>query len=274
MRLTVVGCWGGSPRAGGACSGYLLEHGGQALLLDCGPGVAGAVQHARPLESIDHVLVSHFHYDHASDAGALMYARLVRRIVQGQQGAGAQGGLGDLTFYAPDAGEDFRRLSMEGASRAVAVDEGSRVEAGPFSCTFLRTSHPVPCLAARVECEDGSVLAYTADGALNGRLAGFVAGADVLVSECSLYAGTDGAAAGGHMSSEDVARLAEAARPRTLVLSHLPIYGDTRELLEQVERRLPEGAVGRVVLAGKPCTADGALTVEAGRGEGGAACSR
>lgn len=268
MRLTVVGCWGGSPRAGGACSGYLLEHGGQALLLDCGPGVAGAVQHARPLAAIDHVVVSHYHYDHVSDAGALMYARLVARQLAALDGAA---GPGLLTFYGLAGGVDFERLSMPGASRAVAVDEGSRVEAGPFACTFLRTLHPVPCLAVRVACADGSVLAYTADGQLTERLARFVEGADILVSECSLYAGFDGAACGGHMSSEDVARLARAARPGTLVLSHLPAWGDAGELLAQVEGALGPGHAGRVVLAGRPCGPEGALVVEA-RGKGSDAC--
>lgn len=263
MRLTVVGCWGGSPRPGGACSGYLLEHDGHALLLDCGSGVAGAVQHVRPLETIDHVVLSHFHYDHASDAGALMYARLVRRQVR-RRGVEPGPVPGDLTFYAlPEGVEaDFARLTMPGASRTMAVDEGSVVEAGPFTCTFVRTRHAVPCLAVRVACVDGSVLAYTADGALTEGLAAFVVGADVLVSECSFYAGFDAAASGGHMSCEDVVRLVEVARPDTLVLSHLPVYGDPAELRAWVEQHVAPGCVGRVVLAGAPCTAEGALALD------------
>ena len=34
MRCTVIGCWGGSCRKDGACSGYLLQHGDAALLLE------------------------------------------------------------------------------------------------------------------------------------------------------------------------------------------------------------------------------------------------
>ena len=256
MRLTVVGCWGGSPRPGGACSGYLLEDGDDSLLLDCGPGVAGAVQHVRPLEAIDHVLVSHFHFDHVSDAGALMYARLVRRIV-GEP-------LGDVVFYAPEEDARVAGLAMDGAARAVGVDEGASLKIGRLNCTFLKTDHPVPCLAVRVENEEGESVAYTADGALTGRLVAFCAGADVLVSECSLYAGVDGSAM-GHMSCDDVARLAAGARPGTLVLSHLPIYGDPGELRDRVAGLLPPGAVGRVVLAGQPCTAEGRLSVEVSR---------
>ena len=38
MKLTVLGCYGPYPPAGGACSGYLLEEGGTRVLIDCGNG--------------------------------------------------------------------------------------------------------------------------------------------------------------------------------------------------------------------------------------------
>ena len=258
MRLTVIGCWGGSPRPGGACSGYLLEDGDDVLLLDCGPGVAGAVQHVRPLEAIDHVFVSHFHYDHVTDAGAIMYARLVRRII-GEP-------LGDVVFYATAKDPLVSALAMDGAAHSVEIDEGKPLKIGRLTCTFLRTDHPVPCLAVRVENEEGESVVYTADGALTDRLVAFCAGADVLVAECSLYAGVDGSVM-GHMSCDDVARLAAGARPGTLVLSHLPIYGETSELRDRVVELLPPGAVGRVVLAGQPCTAEGRLSIEVSRAD-------
>lgn len=228
----------------GACSGYLVEHDGTRILLDCGSGVAGSVQRACPLGKIDHVFVSHYHYDHVSDAGALMFARLVQRKV-GEE-------LGDITFYALGGSEqfepDFSRLSMEGASRAVAIDEGSRVDLGGLSLEFMRTSHPVSCLAARVRAADGATLVYTADGALTEGLVDFCRGADALICECSLYEGYDGSVM-GHMSCEDVTALANAARPGTLVLSHLPIYGDVERLRRWVVGHLEEGATGEVLLA-------------------------
>ena len=39
MKLTVVGCSPAWPNPGSAHSGYLLDHEGHRLLLDCGPGV-------------------------------------------------------------------------------------------------------------------------------------------------------------------------------------------------------------------------------------------
>ena len=253
MRMTVVGCWGGSPRVGGACSGYLLESGGERLLVDCGPSVAAFVQRLCPLTEIDHVLVSHYHYDHASDAGALIYARLVHRILGLTQK--------DLRFYALAEEPAFAQLAHEQASCAVGVDQGAAVEIGPFTCEFLRTKHPVPCLAMRVRDVCGATFAYTADAAYTDELARFVSDADVLVSECSLYRGVDGQTM-GHMSCDDVARLANIARPRTLVLSHLPVYGDTAELLSCVEEGLADGACDEVILAGRAGEGDPLVTVD------------
>ena len=260
MRLTVAGCWGGSPRPGGACSGYLVQEGATSLLLDCGSGVAGSVARACPLAQVSDVFVSHYHFDHVSDAGALMFARLVGRQVGEASG--------DVTFYAlaeeprdPHGMLGFSRLAMDGASRAVAVDEGACVRVGPLALTFLRTRHPAPCLAVRVEGADGAVLAYTADSALTPELAAFCAGADVLLAECSLYAGVDGAAM-GHMSAPDVARLAELVRPTTLVLTHLPIYGDVRELLAYVRAHVSADACGQILLAGAPMPGQAMLALD------------
>ena len=128
---------------------------------------------------------------------------------------------------------ELARLAMPPYSEAQAVHAGETVQIGPFSCSFLRTKHPVECLAVRVECA-GGVLVYTADGAYTEELAAFAAGADVLITECSLYAGADGSRA-GHMACTDAARLATRAKPGTLVLSHLPVYGDVQELLRDVQ---------------------------------------
>lgn len=236
MRVTVIGRWGGCCRQGEACSGYLVEHGGSRLLLDCGSGVAGRVQRVAPLESIDTVVISHWHADHCGDAGVLLHGRLIQTLV----GQAAR----PIDFFGPAVEPDLGRLSWDPYARSHAVDGGTRLEAGPFSLEFMRTEHPVECYAAKVRCA-GSTLVYTADGALTDRLARFCAGADLVVAECSLYAGSDGSGP-GHMNADDVARLACLAAPRALVLSHLPMYGDVGELL----RRVRQGWDGDCVLAG------------------------
>jgi len=78
MKLTVLGGAGARPPAGGACSGYLIEHAGFRLLID--PGYATAPQLLGILapEEIDAVLVSHGHPDHVADLNPLLRARALR----------------------------------------------------------------------------------------------------------------------------------------------------------------------------------------------------
>lgn len=227
MDVTVIGRWGGCCRAGEACSGYLVRADGASLLLDCGSGVAGRLQLVAPLESVDHVVLSHWHPDHCGDAGVLLHGRLIQTIV-GEVPTGRP-----LTFHALAQEPDLGRLAWEPYARSQAIDEGDELEVDGLTCTFLRTRHPVPCLATKVRDEAGRTFVYTADGALTDGLVAFCAGADLVVAECSLYAGTDGSGP-GHMNADDVAELARRARPKTLVLSHLPLYGDVRDLLATV----------------------------------------
>lgn len=239
MNVTVVGRWGGCCRAGEACSGYLVRAGGTSLLLDCGSGVAGRLQLAAPLESVDHVVLSHWHADHCGDAGVLLHGRLIQTIV-GQVPEGRP-----LTFFAPAQEPDLERLRWEPYARSEAIDEGDELHVGELACTFMRTRHPVACLAVKVRDAAGRTLVYTADGALTDGLVAFCSGADLVVAECSLYAGVDGSAP-GHMNADDVAELARRAAPGTVVLSHLPLYGDVGELLASVRA----GWDGDVRLAG------------------------
>jgi ribonuclease BN (tRNA processing enzyme) len=67
LVLTVVGCRAGMPADGWPSSGYILELGGERLLLDCGPGTATALdRHVLPAE-LSAVLLSHLHLDHCFD---------------------------------------------------------------------------------------------------------------------------------------------------------------------------------------------------------------
>lgn len=227
FTLTVLGRGGGCCRAGEACSGYLVRAGDFAVLLDCGSGVVGRLQQACALESVNDVVISHWHPDHCSDAGVLYHGRLIQTIV-GQAQA-------PLTFYGLPQDPDLGRLERPPYTRARAVDEASELDLGPLHCTFLRTRHPVGCLATKVVGPSGATLVYTADGALTDDLVAFCSGADLVVAECSLYAGVSGEGP-GHMNADDVAELGRRACPGTLLLSHLPLYGDRADLLGAVRR--------------------------------------
>src|SRR5207253_5390422 len=67
MRLTVLGKSPSWQDADGACSGYLIEEDGTAILLDCGNGVFSKLRRFRDYTRIDAVVISHLHADHLLD---------------------------------------------------------------------------------------------------------------------------------------------------------------------------------------------------------------
>ena len=74
LRITVLGKSPSWQDADGACSGYLVEEGDHAVLLDCGNGVFGKLRCVRDYVDIDAVVISHLHADHFLDLVPYAYA--------------------------------------------------------------------------------------------------------------------------------------------------------------------------------------------------------
>lgn len=228
MKLTIIGCWGGYPKKNEASSGYLLEHDGFHLLLDCGSGVLLKLQNVVQPEELDAVILSHYHPDHNADIGVLQHARLI------------QGLLGKPMPALPIYGHsfdvsEFGRLSYKQITRGIAYDPNVPLTAGPFQISFLKTEHPVPCYAMRIEAE-GKALVYTGDGAYQEDLVDFCKNADLLLCECNFY-GTQNGAAAGHMTSLEAGELAARAAVKQLCLTHLPHYGDIHQLVSEASTK-------------------------------------
>lgn len=223
MKWTVVGYWGGYPGTKEATSGYLLEHDGFRLLVDCGSGVLAQLQSFVQIRDIDAVILSHYHHDHVADVGPLQFARLVESMTNGE--------LPELPIYGHTFDEDgFNRLDHE-YTKGLAYQPYQKLNVGPFSITFMKTEHPVPCYAMRFEAEDESIV-YTADSSYLSEFIQFAKDTDLFVSECNFYADQDGSKA-GHMNSIDAANVAKEAGVGELLLTHLPHYGNHSDLVKQ-----------------------------------------
>ncbi|WP_369405068.1 MBL fold metallo-hydrolase [Piscibacillus salipiscarius] len=208
-----------------ATSCYLLKHDDYSLIIDLGSGALSRLQNYISLDEIDGVVLSHFHHDHIADVGSLQYASLVQK----QLGKRTR----KLPIYAhQDDKQAFQTLNHQ-ATVGTAYYNGQSI--GPFTFNFLKTKHPKPCYAMRIECEFKSII-YTADTAYFKELEDFSRGADLLIAETSFYKGMNGQKA-GHMTSEEVGKLAHAAGVKELWLTHLPHFGDLNQLyLEAAEQ--------------------------------------
>ena len=236
MNITILGCWGGFPKANEASSGYLIEQDGFKLLLDCGSAVLSKLQnHLKPAE-LGAVILSHYHADHIADIGVLQHALLIDSFTDKTRSE-------PLPIYGHDEADGFGTLTYKHITKGAAYDPKNNLHVGPFLISFFKTEHPVPCYAMKITNGNDTVV-YTADTAFKKELSSFAKGADVLLAESNFYKGMDGASA-GHMTAEQAGMLAQEAGVNTLVLTHLPHFGE----LEQLAREASEQFDGTILLA-------------------------
>jgi ribonuclease BN (tRNA processing enzyme) len=226
MKLTIVGHWGGYPKAGEASSGYLLEHNGFTLLLDCGSGVLSHLQKHIDPTKLNAVLISHYHPDHTADIGVLQHALLIQYFLGKSNGT--------LPVYAhKEDTHGFRSLTYKDFMKAHAYNEQSKLTIGPFSVSFVKTIHPVPCYGMRIEAGGKSIF-YTADSAFKESFVPFGKDVELLLCECNFYGNMDASGA-GHMTSLDAGKLAHETGAKKLILTHLPHFGDLKQLISEAE---------------------------------------
>lgn len=224
MKLTVIGSQGAYPAVDNPTSGYLLQKDGFSLMLDFGSGVLFNLHKFLDVNSLNAVILSHYHADHIADIGALQYAVKVQTDLGIRKGA--------LPLYGMNDGEAFNNLVYHDYTRACAVSAGTELQLGPFKAAFLENSHPGGGHSIRIT--DGrSSLVYTGDTGPNDALADFAAGCDLLLCECSLFSRFKGRVK-GHLTTEEAGALAEASGCGKLLLCHFPHFGTREELLSEV----------------------------------------
>jgi ribonuclease BN (tRNA processing enzyme) len=224
MKITVIGFWGGYPAKNEASSGYLLEYGDYRVLLDCGSGVLSELQnHMRP-EELDAVVLSHYHPDHVADVGVLQHALLIQQMLSGQKKT--------VPIYGHALDElEFKKLTYKEITKGIAYSSDEPIQIGPFTFSFMRTKHPVPCFAMRIEVA-GHKLIYTGDSAYAEELVDFSKNANILLCESNFYSDMNGTDA-GHMTARDAGIIAKKANAQLLILTHLPHYGDHQQLKQE-----------------------------------------
>ncbi|WP_409304582.1 MBL fold metallo-hydrolase [Peribacillus sp. SCS-155] len=224
MKITVIGCWGGYPAKNEASSGYLLEYDDYRVLLDCGSGVLSQLQNHMKPDDLDAVVLTHYHADHIADIGVLQHAVLIQRYLNGNQKT--------IPIYAHALDEaEFDKLTYKDITKGIAYSDSQPLQIGPLTFTFMKTKHPVPCFAMRIEAE-GQAIVYTGDSAYMEEMSEFAKDANVLLCESNFYGDMDGSGA-GHMTAREAGRVAEKANVQLLLLTHLPHYGDLSQLKQE-----------------------------------------
>ena len=229
MRITVLGKSPSWQDAGGACSGYLIEEDGLALLLDCGNGVFSKLRRYRDYVVLDAVLISHLHADHFLDlvpySYALMYAPRQQPVAVGGWPGTDQPAHPEL-FAPMGAGEMFRHLVecwgdeelVERAFRLREYDGLGELSLGPITIRFCEVPHYTRTFA--IEIATGRArFTYSADCSPNAGLVAFAQETDLLLIEATLPR-PERTGVRGHLTPREAGEHARRAGARRVVLTH------------------------------------------------------
>ncbi len=243
-KLILLGTGGGPrPRITSSASAQVIVSNNVAYVVDCGDGVARQLTFARvPLPTLRHVFITHQHSDHNADHGNLIWlawtAGLNTRV--DTWGPPPLQRMTEL-FFEMNAYDINTRIANESRPALTPLVHAHELrESGPvmsdenLKVAAALVDHPpvVPAFAYRFDARDRSIV-ISGDTAPSDNLAKLAAGADVLVHSVMyppaidrLVARVPNAAAlkasilAHQTSAEDAGRIAQAARVKTLVLSH------------------------------------------------------
>ncbi len=233
MRMTVLGKSPAWQDVDGACSGYLVEHDGLRLLLDCGNGVLAKLRRYVDYVDVDVVVISHLHADHFLDlvpfASALAYAPRQQPVpVDGWPGTQQPA---RPRLIAPRGAREAFAMVCEGSgmpaehiAAAFALEEydaGDVLEVGPLSVSFGAVPHYLPTHAVDLRVADGpGRLTFGADHGPSDELVAFAEGTDLLLIEATLPR-PERTGVRGHVTPGEAGDHGARAHAGRIVLTHI-----------------------------------------------------
>ncbi|MDD2554096.1 MAG: MBL fold metallo-hydrolase [Desulfotomaculaceae bacterium] len=223
MKLTVLGCWAPYPRAGGACSGYLLQEAGLNILLEAGSGSLSRLVNIIDFRRLDAVIVTHLHHDHYSDLFVLRYA------IEGARRDGSRDGPLPLFVSGAPAGAygllacyskafittPIESLPQESPGQDFAVYSSS---IGGLKFRFAPTKHPAPGYSVAAGAPGG--LVFSGDTARTKAIEYLARNAGLFLCEASGMDSDAGAMQDAHLTAGQAGELARDAGAGRLLLTH------------------------------------------------------
>jgi ribonuclease BN (tRNA processing enzyme) len=244
-RLILLGTAGGPrPQRTRSAPAQVIVVDDVAYVVDCGDGVARQLVLAGlQLTQLRHVLITHHHSDHNAGYGNLILLAWAAGL-QTRVDTWGPPPLALMTrlFFEMNEYDIKTRIADEARVPLVPLVHVHELREGGLvfqdervKVTAALVHHPpvVPAFAYRFDTVDRSIV-ISGDTTPSDQLLKLAQDADVLVHEALYSAGLDRLAArvpnapdlkraimSHHTTAEDAGRLAQAARVKTLVLSHL-----------------------------------------------------
>lgn len=222
-KLIVLGSRAGEPGTWGATSGYLVVCGNTTILLDCGFGIPQALESEKKLESVDAIVITHFHADHVAGLLTLAYVQQIRKTHSKK-----------LLLLLPPGGIELIRkwqllfsINTYPTLRSPFEDAFELQEYGESSfilqeirITPMLLKHAVPNYGIRLDGRAWS-LTYSGDTSFCNEIIALAGGSSLLLSEATYISEREKILFGhGHLTGIQAGLVAEKAAARRLVLTH------------------------------------------------------
>jgi ribonuclease BN (tRNA processing enzyme) len=223
-------------------SGFVIEHAGHALLLECGSGVVGRMN-KMGIADVDDVLVTHAHADHSYDLVPLRYDYEFGNRQRPDQSR--------PTLHV--TAETLRRLQLQVSAftddPSVWWDEGFEMrelkqqgQIGPWTVRTISVEHFIPAVAVRLDAPGISIV-FSSDlgqGSID-ELVDLADGCDVLLCEAALPSVClpDHPARAGHLDPLQAASIAKRSGALSLWLTHVPALYDVDGAVQQARTIYP-----------------------------------
>jgi ribonuclease BN (tRNA processing enzyme) len=204
--LTVLGCDGSWSGPGGAGSGYLVQAGGTALLLDAGPGIFSRLQQVSDPGDLSAVVLTHEHPDHWTDVESLAVWARIAGVGEHPPVVYAPPGLRQWSHYSEASWLDWRELAP---SMVVSI--------GDLEARFVAADHGPPTVAVGLTYE-GATLAYSADTGPGWSVEELGSGIGTFLCEATFTQEHEGSFQ--HLSGRQAGAMARAAGVGRLIVTH------------------------------------------------------
>jgi ribonuclease BN (tRNA processing enzyme) len=247
MRLTVLGKSPSWQDVGGACSGYLVEDAGTAVLVDCGNGVFAKLRQRIDYVDVDAVVISHLHADHFLDLVPYSYALTYaprQQPVPVDRWPGTDNPARPHLHAPPGARTTFRRVVgawgnedlIEKAFDLREYDGASEIGIGPVRVKFQPVPHFTETYAMRISSQNGAgQIVYGADCSPTDALNEFASEAELMLVEATLPR-PERTGIRGHLTPGEAGQHARAAGAKRLLLVHISDELDAEWARSEAER--------------------------------------
>lgn len=238
MKVTVLGCWAPYPRAGGACSGYLIEDKDTNILLECGNGVFSNLQKYGDFRKLSGVIISHLHPDHYMDIHCLRHA-----ISNGIREKKRNEKIKVYLPFTPQPAFNVLEKCVD-AFEFYDLSTITQFNIGNIQISSFKTNHPLPTFGIIFNSGENKIV-YTADTAWFAELPDIAKKASLLICEASVQEKDREYAKTGHLTTKQAGKLGFMSDVKHLMITHFWPEYDLSKTFQEVR----EDYRGEVLIA-------------------------